>query len=314
MTTTSRTARRTPLHILAFGLAAVGLVAAGCSSGSDSGDSEGSAAPAADSGAEREFADTGAADAAAAPEQQGSVGNADLVRPKAVVSTGVVSLLSDDASQTRADVLKVVDVHRGQVTDEETSTDSDGEVQRSRMVLRVPSGDFYEAVEELEGLAELESSDKSSEDVSFEVIDAEARIRAQERSLRRVELLLDRAQSIRDIVSIEAELTRRQADLDSLESSRAYLADQTSMATITVHLAQEDGPAKKKEPETDESGFVAGLDGGWSALRAFATVAATIVGALLPWLVVVGILGVPTWLLLRRTARRRPATPTVPEG
>ena len=48
--------------------------------------------------------------------------------------------------------------------------------------------------------------------------------------------LLDRAQNLRDIVLIESELTRRQADLDSLEHQSAYLADQTSLATITVDI------------------------------------------------------------------------------
>jgi len=39
-------------------------------------------------------------------------------------------------------------------------------------------------------------------------------------------------------------------------------------------------------------------------------VVATIVGALLPWLVVAAVLGVPVWLVGRRLARRRPAAPT----
>ena len=98
---------------------------------------------------------------------------------------------------------------------------------------------------ELEKVAQLESSSRNSEDVTTEVIDTEVRIRAQAESLKRVELLLARAQSIRDIVSIEAQLTRRQADLDSLKSRQAYLADQTSMSTITVFLEKK--PEKVRE-------------------------------------------------------------------
>ena len=94
----------------------------------------------------------------------------------------------------------------------------------SRLVLRIPASDFTETVDALEKVGELESSNKSSEDVSFDVIDTRARIRAQEQSLRRVELLLERAESIRDVVSIESELTRRQAELEALKSKQAYLA------------------------------------------------------------------------------------------
>ena len=238
MTTTRPAPRRTPSAVA--GLAGLVLVLTGCS-GAGSSDEAGMAEPASD-GAERAFSAAGEAPDTTA-NQNGPAKTGDLLSEQAVISTGVVSLRSEGAGGTRADVLRILDVHRGQVTDEETSTDSDGGVQRSRMVLRVPSEDFYETVEELEQLAELESSDKSSENVSFQVIDTEVRIRAQERSLRRIEILLDRAQSVRDIVSVESELTRRQAELDSLKSQQSYLADQTSMSTITVHIEQTEQPA-----------------------------------------------------------------------
>jgi hypothetical protein len=310
MTTTFRT--------LALGLAALAVLATGCSGGGDSEDGATAANPPA---GEREFADTDTGGAAEAPAAAGggSALNgrraqtaAELVRERAVISTGVVSLLSKDAGDTRADVQKIVDVHRGEVTDEETTTDADGGIERSRLVVRVPAADFYQTVEQLERVAELESSTKSSEDVTTQVIDTEVRIRAQERSLRRIELLLGRAQSIRDIVNIESELTRRQAELDSLKSQQAYLEDQTTMSTITVHIEQKG--ERREKPETDESGFLAGLSGGWTALRAFATVLAMVAGALLPWAVVLGLLGAPTWLIARRLVRRRPSVTAPREG
>ena len=105
------------------------------------------------------------------------------------------------------------------------------------------------------GWAQLSSASRNSEDVTTEVIDTDVRIRAQTKSLRRVELLLARAQSIRDIVAIEAQLTRRQADLDSLKQRQAYLADQTSMSTVTVYLERTRVKAAPKKD--DGSGFVA---------------------------------------------------------
>jgi hypothetical protein len=310
----------TTFRTLALGLAAalavLAVLATGCSGGEADGDAGASTVARA---GEREFSDTGSAaqapDAAAgdtALSGRRAQTAAALVRQRAVISTGVVSLLSRDAGDTRADVQKIVDVHRGEVTDEETTTDADGRIERSRLVVRVPAADFYQTVEELEGVAELEASTKSSEDVTTQVIDTEARIRAQERSLRRIELLLARAQSIRDIVNIESELTRRQAELDSLKSQQAYLEDQTTMSTITVHIEQKG--ERREKPETDESGFLAGLSGGWTALQAFATVLAMIAGALLPWAVVLGVLGVPAWLILRRVARRRPVVTAPREG
>ncbi len=232
---------------------------------------------------------------------------------RSIISKGVVALVDEDVAQARFDVQKIVDGHDGEVAEEKTETDDDGAVSRSRLVVRVPVSDFDATMEALEEVAELESSSRNSEDVTTTVIDNEVRIRAQTESLKRIEVLLARAQTIRDIVNIESQLTRRQADLDSLKSQQAYLADQTSMSTITVFLEQKPEPVEKKKVEKEEAatGFLAGLGSGWDALKSFTTGAATVVGALLPFAVLFLVLGVPAWLLLRNLGRRRPSA-TVP--
>ena len=47
-----------------------------------------------------------------------------------------------DVGKARFDVQKIVDAHDGEVTEEKTETDDDGEVTRSRLVVRVPVDDF----------------------------------------------------------------------------------------------------------------------------------------------------------------------------
>ncbi len=302
------TVDRTPRHLAAVAplLLAATLALAGCSGGSDSGsaDTMSADAPAADNlvvneDAAREAGGADLAFAAASTADESST-------TRSVISTGVVSVLDDDVAQARFDVQKVVDAGGGEVAEEKTQTDEDGEVSRSRLVVRIPVADFDDTMEELEGVARLESSSRSTEDVTTEVIDNEVRIRAQTASLRRVEVLLARARSIRDIVAIEAQLTRRQADLDSLKSRQAYLDDQTSMSTITVFLAKTPEKAAATE-EDDATGFVAGLRSGWHGLTAVLVGGATVVGALLPFSVLFLLVGYPAWLLVRRIRAGRTA-------
>ena len=153
-----------------------------------------------------------------------------------IISTGTVSLRADDVGDARFEVQKVVDRVGGQVTDSETRTDDDGAVRTARLVLRVPSAEFTETMDALEKVADLEASSTTSEDVTTQVVDTNVRIRVQRQSIARIEQLLDRAGSIRDIVAVERQLTDREARLNSLLRQQAYLADQTSLSTITVHL------------------------------------------------------------------------------
>ncbi|GEP37718.1 hypothetical protein NPS01_13810 [Nocardioides psychrotolerans] len=293
--------------------------AAGCSSGADSTSSSDVAASAPDPAIEapamppeegRDLLDSGST-ALAFSESAGGAAEATAAAAdstvRSLISTGNVQLRSDDVGEARFEVQKVVDELRGEIAQEETATDDEGDVKRSRLVLRIPSARFADAMTALEETATLMTSSSAVDDVTTKVIDTQVRLRVQRASIRRIALLLDRAQSIRDIVNIEGQLSRRQAALGSLERTAAYLADQTSMATITVSLEQtKDEPAKKK-PEPEETGFLAGLDAGWSAFTGAAVGLATAAGAVLPFAVVLTLLGVATWPLRRRIRAGRTA-------
>jgi hypothetical protein len=65
--------------------------------------------------------------------------------------------------------------------------------------------------------------------------------------------------------------------------------------------------ATAKPKPDDHTGFLAGLSGGWKALRSFLVGLSTVAGALLPWLVLALVLAVPGWPLVRRLRRRQAA-------
>ncbi len=206
----------------------------------------------------------------------------------------------------RFDVRRVVDQNGGAVTEQETATGDGGEVTTARLVLRVPSDRFEKTQAALEELATLTDSTSAEDDVSTEVVDVAARVRAQRKSVARIEALLARATDLQQIVSIEGQLASRQAELDSLVSRQTYLADQTKMSTITVYVEQLE---EEKAEDEEETGFASGLEDGWNSFVDGLVVALTVVGFLLPWLILVAVLGLPVWLVLRRRGGRRPAPP-----
>ena len=103
-------------------------------------------------------------------------------------------------------------------------------------------------------LGDVEQRSQKSEDVTTKVIDNDARVRAGERSIRQIEALLSRAEKLGDIIAIETDLARRQADLDSLKQQQAWLEDQTSLSTINVYLSRP-WPTR---PADEAKGFLAG--------------------------------------------------------
>lgn len=247
-----------------------------------------------------------------APAEQAP--RADDGEEQKLISNGAVQLKSDDVGQAIFDVRNVVDKYAGEVEANSTETDDEGKPLRSRLKLRIPTKQFDNAMQDLEGVATLIASSGNTEDVTTEVLDRNIRIQVQRRSIERISLLLDRAVSIRDIVNIEAQLSQRQADLAVLEKQQRYLDDQTAMATINVSVERikDKKPAPKPKEKDDESGFFAGLGSGWDALKTFGEGFATVAGALLPWLVLAGVLAIPGLPLYRRLRRREAVAAPAP--
>jgi len=236
---------------------------------------------------------------------------------RAVIQTGSVSLRSDDVAKARFELDKLLAKHDGLVDDERTVTDKEGEVRMTQLVVRVPAADFDATMNGISQLGTLVESTRKAKDVTTQVIDTDVRIRAQEESLSRVETLLARANSIRDIMAIEAQLTRRQADLDALKQTRAFLSDQTEMSTVTVFIERTDVSPEPVGPTKHHNAFVAGLIAGWDAFTDVGAGLAKAGGAVLPFAALLALLAWPLLLVGRRLAawgRRTTTTPAPTEA
>jgi hypothetical protein len=181
------------------------------------------------------------------------------------------------------------------------------------IVLRVPEPKLDEALLRVSKVGKELTRTSSAEDVSATLADLDSRVATQQRSLERIRALLARASSLQEIVSIEAELARREADLEALQARRRSLDDQATFSTLTAILRLPDAKPSSLAPDgEDESGFVSGLKDGWHALVASTTVVLTVVGAMLPPVAALLVIGVPLWLLWRRfrpEPRPRPGRP-----
>ncbi len=307
---TASTPRRRRRYVLVGVAVATLLIGglAGCQSGGDGSMAETSAAdvgaaePAAGA---RAVAPTGGEGVAADRAENASTSGDGVVRERAVISSASMTVTTTDVAESRAEVRSVLDRVRGLVAEEETEADEEGRLARARMVLRVPSDSFDASLDALAELGEVEDESRSSEDVTTKVIDTRTRVRAQQRSIARIETLLDRAETLGQVVRIESELSRRQADLDSLLAQQAWLSEQSSLATIALTLRAAE--LATEDDEDEAPAFVAGITTGWDAMVSFLGGVATLIGILLPWFALALLLGLPLWAALRSARRRRAA-------
>ncbi|RJQ78049.1 DUF4349 domain-containing protein [Pseudonocardiaceae bacterium YIM PH 21723] len=195
-----------------------------------------------------------------------------------LIRTARLELQTGDVGKASARVRSVAGEFAGLVSQENVQQ------QRADLTVRVPAAKLSAALDRLAEAGEVRQRELQAQDVTDQVIDLEARLATQRASVDRVRALLDRAGSISEIVSVEAELTKRQADLESMERRSAALKDQVELATITVAL--ETGTSTV----SDSSGFLSGLGAGWHALLISLRVLLLALGAALPFLIPVAVL------------------------
>lgn len=305
--------RRTPRATLGAALAAllIGLlVVTGCSSSESSAPTSAGDMAEAPGAAPVPFGDARGAEGGEALNADGAAGApVEPLQERALVYTGTITV--DVQSVVRAaDEASAIAIGAGGIVAGDTRTIEEFGSQAT-LVLRVPAERFASTLDRLAGLGEEQGRQVQAEDVTEQLVDLDARIATQQASVDRVRELLARAQTIGEIVSLESELTRRQAELDSLTQRRATMSGLVDLATITLVLHGPAGPAA--EEEEPEIGFLAGLRNGWEGFLASVTIVLTIVGWLLPFAVAIGVPVLVILWFVRRRRRRTVAGPPAAE-
>ena len=294
-------------------LTALAMGLTGCSGGADGGNDTAGASGGEAASEVEEGAPPASDDAGGDGSADGGRRNSARVLPadgRDIVYTGSVSVRVRDVAAAARRVETITLAAGGLVFSEDTSQLPGGRgLGQADLTLRVPPATFRSTLDRVGALGRELGRTRSARDVTTELADTDSRVRSQERSVARVRSLLAEAETIGEVVQIESELARREADLESLQAQLARLKDVTDLATVEVTLLARHAPAP--EPDDDEDyGFLVGLRGGLAALVGILVVGLTVLGALLPFALVAGLIGLPTYLLVRRTRRAAPSPAT----
>jgi hypothetical protein len=209
----------------------------------------------------------------------------------AVRGSGKVATQADEAARITIGARGEVD------SDDRTS----GSAAAANMQLRVPPTRLRTVLARLAKLGKERSRELSTTDVSEKVADVDSRVISAREAIARLRTLYSSATKVGEIIVVEGELSRREADLESLQAQQRTLARQTAMAVITLSLQTlaESGGAPVKEYH----GFLGGLERGWDGFVDAAGWVATAVGTAVPFLILVLLLALGGRVLWRRLPR-----------
>lgn len=220
---------------------------------------------------------------------------------RSVIVTGELYMTVEDPIGAAREATTIVQGAGGRIDARRETAADEYDGGSAWLTMRIPAAELEAVVDDLDKLGEVDDYNTNSLDVSTEVTDLEAQISTLRASTARIESLLDEASDISDIIKLESELDSRQARLESLEARQRGLNDQISMSTIELSLTTEPVVVVHEEPP---SSFWDGLVSGWNGLVSFLTGTLVVLGVLLPWLTVAGIITAIVIVAVRRSKRR----------
>jgi hypothetical protein len=157
--------------------------------------------------------------------------------------------------------------------------------------LRVFMGGLSAQIDEAGG--RITSQATNTEDLTRQIVDTEARLRAQTALRDRLqELLRSRPGRLSDLLEVERELARVQSEIDSIQSNLAVMRTRVAMSELTLNYQSAPRPVGSDtlEPLRQALADFLGI-----VVSGFAVII-TIIAGLIPVAVVVGPI---VWLLLR---------------
>ena len=189
------------------------------------------------------------------------------------------------------------------------SAETPNQPQRADLTLRVPAEQLSAVLEELRGLGRVVNEQISSEEVTEQVIDLEARMRnARATEQRLIRVLNERTGKVADVLEVEREIARTRQEIEQIDARRQNLLQRAEMATVQVALLEEFQaqlqPAPVGAATRLRNAFVEGYQSFVGTLLGFALFFARHGLTLLLW---TGLIWTTCRLLVRFVGRRRPA-------
>ncbi|QCJ47925.1 DUF4349 domain-containing protein [Haloprofundus sp. MHR1] len=213
------------------------LVTAGCSasSGGDAGGQSTDLVTSAGGG------DGGSAnDAAAEGETANADSDAQFAQRRELIRTGELRMEVDEFETARDNLTAAVEARGGYVSDTSVSNRGEGNETWSegRIVLRVPQENYSSMVDAARTEGTVEFEETTTEDVTDQVVDLEARLENLRAERDRLRELYQQANETQDVLAVQRELSDVQTEIERLEGRLQSLEQRVAYSTLTVYLEE----------------------------------------------------------------------------
>lgn len=107
--------------------------------------------------------------------------------------------------------------------------------------MRIPAAEFDPTMAEVRALSmEVDSESTSSQDVTEEYVDLEARVNNLEATAERVRSFLDESRNVEEALAVNAELSRLEGEIESLKARMKFLSQSAAFSKLDIQITPDE--------------------------------------------------------------------------
>lgn len=217
-----------------------------------------------------------------------------LYASRKLIKNGTLEFETQDLQTTLNTIKQAADAAGGYIANEHSTTNH-SQFWNS-VTVRMPSSEFDNFIIQVSrGVDKFDKREIKSQDVTEEYVDLQARIEAKKKLENRYLEILKTADTVKDILQVEAEAGKIREDIERAEGRLRFLESKTSLSTVNI------GFYKTTELITvAENTFIASIKDG--LMNGVSIIEAIIIGLVNIWPLL--ILGLGGWFLYRHNIRK----------
>ncbi len=155
-----------------------------------------------------------------------------------IIKNGQMNIEVDDISTAKAQIDTLLSKYQAYYGNEQF--DKSTYQSTYNLVIRVPSKNFENIISEIESKkGDIKSKNINANDVTESYYDIVTRLENKRAYLKQYQVLLKKANSIKDILEVQEKIRRLTEEIDSAVGRLKYMDSQVNFSTLTLQIYQQ---------------------------------------------------------------------------
>jgi Domain of unknown function (DUF4349) len=156
-----------------------------------------------------------------------------------LIKTADLSLKVKSIAPALAEVRNLVKQTKGDIYNFEDQKPNDVESHHQvSMEIKVPQTQLDESLAKISKLGTITNQTVKAEDVTTQLVDIDARLKNLRQEETMISKIMERAGSIKDVLSVSKELSRVRSEIESIDATQKSLRGRVAYSTINLHLEE----------------------------------------------------------------------------